>query len=142
MYRQIEIFIPKIMNDISEIIKYFRNCPDKFDSNFTIKIDLNEAICKIFKIPVNSLFDRSRKREIINARRLYMYILNKEMKWGPSLTGRYTGWDHASVIYSSKKCEDLMDTEKDYKAKVNLILSELNHERIRIPNCNHFKLNN
>jgi chromosomal replication initiation ATPase DnaA len=122
------------MNDFAEIIKYFRDeCPEHNRISLTTKIDLNKVICEAFGISVEYLFIRSRKQEIINARRLYMYILNKKMKWGPSLTGRHIGWDHASVIHASKKCEALMSTERYYRDKVNQVLTELNHERINIP---------
>jgi chromosomal replication initiation ATPase DnaA len=121
------------MENYSEVIRYFRKFPDHKKVNFSSKIDIEDYICEIFKIPSGWLFRKSRKKEIINARRLYMYILNRKMKWGPSATERFTGWDHSSVIYSSRKCEDFMENEKDYREKAEGIFAELKYGRIKIP---------
>ena len=126
------------MENYSSIIKYFRDeCPDH-NHDLIVKIDLSKAICEAFSIPVDDLFKRKRNGQIIDARRFYLYVLNKVLNYGPAKTARYTGWDHASVIYHSRKCLNLMETEIYYRNRTNQVLTELKYERINIPT--HAKL--
>ena len=125
------------IQDIEGIITRLQN---ETNDNCRPVQGLAKVICELFGVPEDVLFLRSRKRELVDARRLYFYILDKKANWGPSAVSRHTasiscnkGWDHASVIYASRKCEEIMETEKSYRQKADEIFQALKEDRIRIP---------
>ncbi len=124
------------MINYPEIIKYFIKDFPEVKIN-EVKIDLKKAICETFNISECDLLKRNRNGEIVDARRFYLYVLNKILNYGPVKTGRYTGWNHSSVIYHSRKCLNLMETEIYYRNRANEILTGLKNERINKPILNN-----
>lgn len=76
-----------------------------------------------FGINKHSLFKRTRKREIVDARRVSMLLIKQIChKLTLLQIARYFGGDdHSRVIRSIKGINDLMDTEPELKIKVNRI---------------------
>lgn len=72
-----------------------------------------------FKIPVEKLRAKTRKRPIVVARQLSMFLAknltNKSLK---TIGEMFGGRDHTTVLYSCRAVQDLMDTDKDFRTTV------------------------
>jgi chromosomal replication initiator protein len=94
--------------------------------------DLLKIISIHFSISLDELKGHSRKRKIVDIRRMAMHFLKTIF---PTITLKKIGYyfsnmDHSTVIYSLKKFQDLIETEKDYldqylclKAVIDKIIS-------------------
>ena len=116
----------------SEIIRYFIFFAPSLKQENTDR-DLDEVICEFFDITKNDLLSHKRNAKIINARRLYIYILRSELNWGATKVGKYIGFNHSGVIYHCRKCKDLISTEKNYKSIAQNILRGIKDNSIKKP---------
>lgn len=88
-----------------------------------ITIDsIKDAVCNYYNIKPEKLVMRSRKREIIVARQVAMYLSKKHTSTAlasiGSLLGRY---DHATVLYACKTIEGQLQVDKELQKAVNEI---------------------
>lgn len=60
-----------------------------------------------------------RKREYVEARYLVWTMLYRKYKWGQAKAGALYEKDHATVIHGMKKIDNLMQTDKDFRSKVD-----------------------
>ncbi len=95
------------------------------------KEDITTAVCLYYKIPFEKVFLRLRKREVVKARQISMYlsklfITSESLK---SIGDFFGGRDHTTVIHSCQTVKDLMDTDPVFKGEI-LILQET-VERLR-----------
>ena len=72
----------------------------------------------------NSLL--TREREWMNYIHAYCLITLRQLHYGPSVIGRFLKKNHASIIHSAKKGEDLLDCEDfDFSHKYHLLLNKV-----------------
>lgn len=88
-----------------------------------ITIDsIKDAVCNYYNIKPEKLVMRSRKREIVVARQVAMYLSKKHTSTAlasiGSLLGRY---DHATVLYACKTIEGQLQVDKELQKAVNEI---------------------
>ncbi len=98
-----------------------------------VKTDVNidrvqKCVCEYFNITRNDLLSKSRKRQIVQARQISMYLCrNLISNCSLSTIGVETGGkDHATVLHACMTVSDLMDTDKTFKkyvADIESILS-------------------
>mgnify|MGYP003148078568 CR=1 FL=1 len=68
----------------------------------------------------------TREREWMNYMHSYCLIVLKQLHYGPSVIGRFLKKNHASIIHSAKKGEDLLDLEDfDFSHKYHLLLNKV-----------------
>ena len=76
-------------------------------------------VAEYFKVPVEKLHSKTRKRDIVIARQLSMYLAktftSNTLK---DIGANFGGRDHTTVLYSVKAVQDLMDTDLVFKDKV------------------------
>ena len=76
-------------------------------------------VAEHLKVPVEKLQGKTRKRSVVIARQLSMYLAknltNKSLK---AIGDNFGGRDHSTVIYSCKAVRDLMDTDLIFKDTV------------------------
>lgn len=77
--------------------------------------------CNFKKIDYNSIFDKSQKREIVEARYIVMYILYRYSKESVTEIGWYFNKDHATVDHAKKTIENLYSTQKNIKYFIDCI---------------------
>jgi chromosomal replication initiator protein len=99
-----------------EVIKNFVSTMSR-----EITVDfIQELVAEHFKVPVETLSGKTRKRSIVIARQLSMYLAknltNKSLK---AIGDNFGGRDHSTVIYSCKAVHDLMDTDLIFKDTVS-----------------------
>ncbi len=98
---------------------------DKFVKNTTREISIDyiqKIVCDYFNIGVDLINSKTRKREIVQARQLAMYFSKKMTKSSLASIGLHCGnKDHATVLHACRTVNNLIDTDKQFKAYVDEI---------------------
>jgi len=78
-----------------------------------ITIDnIKQLVSDHLKVPVDKIQGKTRKREVVMARQLSMYLAKHHTNSSLKAIGdNFGGRDHSTVIYSCKTVEDLIDTD-------------------------------
>ena len=90
------------------------------ESSKEITIDnIKQLVSDHFQIPMDKLQSKTRKREVVIARQLSMYLAKNHTKSSLKAIGaNFGGRDHSTVIYSCRTVRDLMDTDVLFKDTV------------------------
>jgi chromosomal replication initiator protein len=87
---------------------------------------IQKLVCEYFEVPVEMVKSKTRKREIVQARQISMYLSKSHTKTSLKSIGAFFGGrDHSTVIYACQTVEDLIDTDKKFKAYVHDIQKKL-----------------
>ncbi|MCQ2194665.1 MAG: chromosomal replication initiator protein DnaA [Paludibacteraceae bacterium] len=87
---------------------------------------IQEAVCAHYHLNVNDIQTKSRKREVVQARQVAMYLARKYTKNSLSSIGEQIGnRDHATVLHACKTVTDLIDIDKDMRFSLDAIESSL-----------------
>ena len=108
-----------------------RNFVSTINKEITVEF-IQELVAEHFEVPAARLQQETRKRNVVIARQLSMYLAkkmtNKSLK---SIGEQFGGRDHSTVIYSCKAVQDMMDTDVIFKDTVSelekKIKMSLNH---------------
>lgn len=86
-----------------------------------VSIDfIQKTVCDYFNVPQDKLREKTRKRHIVQARQLSMYLAKMYTKNSLKIIGRHFGGrDHSTVIHSCQAVRDLMDTDKEFREAVS-----------------------
>ncbi len=93
---------------------------------------IQSTVCQYFNITSEDLLSKTRKRRIVQARQIAMY-LSRNLISGCSLTNigaRLGGKDHATVLHACSTVTDLMSTDKIFRKYVTDL------EGLLVPNSN------
>ncbi|MEM7106153.1 MAG: chromosomal replication initiator protein DnaA [Bacteroidota bacterium] len=108
--REIDIELAK------EVIKNFVS---EIEKEVTVEL-IQKMVAEHYDLTVEKLQGKTRKRSIVIARQLSMYLAknltNKSLK---VIGDNFGGRDHSTVIYSCKAVKDLMDTDTIFKDSVH-----------------------
>ena len=103
------------MDLAKEVIKNFVS---QMSKEITVEF-IQKLVAEHFDVPVDKLKGQTRKRGIVIARQLSMYLAknltNKSLK---AIGENFGGRDHSTVIYSCKAVQDLLDTDMIFKDTV------------------------
>jgi len=80
-----------------------------------------DAVCKVMDTTELLLFQRSRRRESVEARQIYFYFLRKILRWSYLRIGRTYEYNHATVIHAVKSVESHFECEPEYQQVIRLI---------------------
>jgi len=104
--------------DINLAKQVIQNFVKKINREVTVD-SIKDLVANHFDVPVEKLQSQTRKRSVVIARQLSMYLAknltNKSLK---SIGENFGGRDHSTVIYSCKAVRDLMDTDLIFKDTV------------------------
>ncbi|MCL1822128.1 MAG: chromosomal replication initiator protein DnaA [Prolixibacteraceae bacterium] len=118
MLNKKEITLELTANVIDKLVKGAK-------AEFTIEY-IAKVVCDYFKMPVDSLQEKTRKREIVQARQLTMYFSKNLTKFSLSNIGANIGnKDHATVLHACKTINNLIETDKIFKQYVDEIEKRL-----------------
>ncbi|MFM2385529.1 MAG: chromosomal replication initiator protein DnaA [Bacteroidota bacterium] len=89
-------------------------------SNKEITIDaIQKMVCDYYNISYEKLQAKTRKREIVQARQISMFLAKKFTKNSLKTIGEHFGGrDHTTVIHSCQTVNDLMDTDTTIRGQV------------------------
>jgi chromosomal replication initiator protein len=89
---------------------------------------VQRVVCDYFNITRDDLLSKTRKRQIVQARQIAMYLSRNLINCSLSTIGAEIGGkDHATVLHACTTVGDLMSTDKTFKQYVNDI------EKILVP---------
>lgn len=106
---------------------------DKFVKNTVHEISIDyiqKIVCDYFELALEVLKSKTRKREVVQARQLAMYFSKQFTKSSLSNIGMHCGGkDHATVLHACRTVNNLMDTDKKFKAQVVDLQKRINLSR-------------
>lgn len=109
-HREITVELAKEMVD-----KYVKSNAKDISIEYIQKI-----ICDYFNISTDRINEKTRKREIVQARQLCMYFAKKYTRLPLSLIGAYCGnKDHATVLHACRTVNNLYETDKKVRMYVD-----------------------
>jgi chromosomal replication initiator protein len=92
---------------------------DKLVNNVKRDISIDEikkTVCDFFEMSHDQLLSNTRKREIVQARQIAMYLSKNYTKYSAVQIGAQIGGkDHTTVLHACKTVQNLMDTDKIFK---------------------------
>ena len=87
---------------------------------------IRDVVCDYFSLTVDAISTKSRKREVVQARQIAMYLSKQMTKNSLASIGMTIGQrDHATVLHACKIVSDLIDIDKKFRASVQDIESKL-----------------
>lgn len=87
---------------------------------------IEKLVCEYFEVPIEMVRSKTRKREIVQARQISMYLAKSFTKSSLKTIGDFFGGrDHSTVIYACQTVVDLIDTDKKFKGYVHDIQKKL-----------------
>ncbi|TWP22566.1 chromosomal replication initiator protein DnaA [Apibacter muscae] len=91
------------------------------NSKKDITIDfIQKLVCDYFKVPIDLLQSKTRKRDIVQARQIAMYFAKKYTNASLTSIGNQIGKrDHATVLHACKTVDNLFETDRMFKTYVD-----------------------
>ncbi len=78
--------------------------------------NIQKLVCEYYHVPYEKLMTKTRKREVVLARQITMYLAKKFTKNSLKNIGdHFGGFDHTTVIHSCNTVENLLETDMEYK---------------------------
>ncbi len=92
-----------------------------------VSIDfIQKTVCEHFNVQADKLKEKTRKRAIVQARQLSMYLAKNMTKNSLKLIGKHFGGrDHSTVIHSCQAIQNLIDTDEEFKDSVHEIQKKI-----------------
>lgn len=87
---------------------------------------IQETVCKYFNLDQAAIQTNSRKREVVQARQITMFLSKKYTDCSFSHIGKIVGKrDHATVLHACKTIKDQIEINKDFRSTVEEIEGQL-----------------
>lgn len=83
---------------------------------------VGESICNFYNMDIKDIRKRTRKREIVQKRQTGMFFAQIKTKESLEKIGDYFGgYDHATCLHAKKTVNNLIETDKMFKAQIEEI---------------------
>lgn len=104
------------------IVRKFVNCENK-----TVTIDeIINTVCSHFGLETAAIHTKSRKREVVQARQIAMYLAKNHTDLSTAKIGALIGHkDHATVLHACKTIKELKEVDKSFRAEMDEIQAAL-----------------
>jgi chromosomal replication initiator protein len=80
---------------------------------------IQNVVCMYFNIDMREIHSKSRKREIVQARQVAMFLSKKYTDYSYSHIGNLVGKrDHATVLHACRAIQDSIDVDKSFRLKM------------------------
>jgi chromosomal replication initiator protein len=104
--------------DLELAKKVLRNFIRTTSKEVTID-NIQKMVCDYYDVPYDRLLQKTRKREVVQARQITMYLAKIFTKNSLKTIGEHFGGrDHTTVIHSCQTVKDLMDTDPIFRENV------------------------
>ncbi len=104
--------------DLDLAKKVLRNFIKTSSKEITID-SIQKMVCDYFDVSYDKLLAKTRKREIVQARQITMFLAKAFTKNSLKTIGEHFGGrDHTTVIHSCQTVKDLMDTDSSFRESV------------------------
>ena len=95
---------------------------DKFVKSTAREVSIDyiqKVVCDYFDLAIDTMKSKTRKREVVQARQIAMYFAKNMTKSSLATIGMHCGGkDHATVLHACRTVNNLMDTDKRFKAYI------------------------
>ena len=89
---------------------------------------IQNTVCQYFGISEDMFMSKTRKREIVQARQIAMYLSRNMTKTSLASIGEALGGkDHATVLHACNTVNDLIDTDRNFRSYLHDIEKMLNN---------------
>jgi chromosomal replication initiator protein len=89
---------------------------------------IQDTVSNYYKVELCDIHSKSRKREIVQARQISMFLSKKYTDFSLAHIGHKIGnRDHATVLHACKTVQDSIDINKSYRSQVQDIEKQLKH---------------
>lgn len=87
---------------------------------------IRRTVCDFLNVDEASLESKSRKREIVDARQISMYLAKEYTSKSLSTIGQFIGKkDHSTVLHAYKSVKNMIETNKKYRETIEEICNRL-----------------
>ena len=88
--------------------------------------DIIEKVCAYFGMQSSAIYAKTRKREVVQARQIAMYLAKENTEESSSRIGQMIGnKDHATVLHACRIVKNQVEVDKAFRAQVDEIRSSL-----------------
>jgi chromosomal replication initiator protein len=109
---------------LSEVRTLIKNGP-KPKKTISIR-EVVKKVSEFYNIEEQSIYEKTRKKEVVKPRQLIMYILREDFAVSyPAIGQKLGGRDHTTVIHSCEKIKQDVMTD-------SVLLQEINHIRMML----------
>jgi chromosomal replication initiator protein len=116
--------------DLNLAKQVLRNIMHEVDAEVSIDY-LHKVVAEHFNVPPESIQSKTRKREIVMARQVIMYLAKQYTSHSLKTIGEYCGGrDHSTVIHAIAAINDLLATEQGFKMSLEEIQRKI---KIKLP---------
>lgn len=106
-------------------VKNFIKTSAKPKKNISTK-EIVKTVADFYNIEENSIYEKTRKKEIIKPRQIIMYILREEFNISyPAIGEKLGGRDHTTVMHSCEKIKNDMTHDQNLTNEINQLRSIL-----------------
>ncbi len=94
-----------------------------------ISIDqITKVVCEFYGVEENKVREKNRKKEIVLARQVAMYLAKKLTNSSLKTIGlHFGGRDHSTVIHAQNSIEELINTNESIKEEVNSLRNKIEY---------------
>ncbi len=95
---------------------------------------IQDMVAQYFKVLSEKIPQKTRKREIVQARQITMYLAKEFTSFSLKAIGEhFDGKDHTTVIHSIQTVKDLRDTDAKYNDDVSFLISQVSDMLVAPP---------
>jgi chromosomal replication initiator protein len=105
------------LNDVRSLIKH----NVKPSRGISIE-EVVRRISQYYEVPEKSIYEKTRKKEVVKPRQIIMYVLREEFNASyPSIGEKLGGRDHTTVIHSCEKIKEEIKTNTSLEQELDHI---------------------
>lgn len=114
----------------TELVKNILKVSQKTEKTRVSIEKIIETVADYYKVPVNNIREKNRRKEVAFCRQLAMYIVKAYTKYSLKSIGlHFGGRDHSTVIHAIRHIEQLKKTDKTIPADIDHIVSLFSEEK-------------
>ncbi len=87
--------------------------------------EIAEIVCSHLEVEIDAIYGKSRKREIVEARQIIMYLAKTLTKMSSVNIGMKIGRDHATVLHAEKAVKQRISVDKAFRSTIDAIQGKL-----------------
>ena len=92
--------------------------------------DIINTVCKHFGLEIAAIHTKSRKREVVQARQVAMFLAKQHTDFSTSKIGKFIGGkDHATVLHACKTVKGQCEVDKTFRSDLESIESTLKQKK-------------
>lgn len=120
-------FASIVRRDITmDLVKDLLKNSEKSEKSKISIDDIIEKTAKFYKVPVNNIREKNRRKEVAFCRQVAMYISKTATNSSLKTIGlNFGGRDHSTVIHAIQQIEELIKTDKNIAKDIDYIISSI-----------------